>query len=190
GPRLNVSSLWSPDGSRIAFKSNRNGTYDIYVKSTSGASPETSLVVGSSQFKHPASWSPDGRTLVFYQMDPGSAFDIWTVPADASAPPLPYPRTPFLDQLPVVSPDGRWLLYVSNETGRTEAYVQSFPTPGHKYQVTTGGCLLGLWPKDGKEIILIGFDGQSILSAEVLESGAAFRTGVPRLLFRTPPNVI
>ena len=190
GPRLNTSSLWSPDGSRIAFESNRNGPFDIYVKPVSGASPETSLVVGQGQFKHPASWSPDGRTLAFYQLDPGTGFDIWLVPADGSGPPVPYLRTRFLDQLPVVSPDGRWLLYISNESGRSEAYVQSFPTPGHKYQVTTGGCLFGLWPKDARELILVGLDGQSISSADVLESGAAFRTGSPRLLFRTPPNVI
>src|SRR5262249_43394880 len=65
---------------------------------------------------------------------------------------------------------------------------QSFPTPGHKYQVTTGGCLFGVWREDGKEILGLGLDVQSILSADVLESGAAFRASLPRTLFRTPPN--
>ena len=71
------------------------------------------------------------------------------------------------------------MLYVSDESGRPEAYVQSFPTPGHKYQVTTGGCLYGLWRPDGKEIVLVGLDTQSILGAEVLESGPAFRAAFP-----------
>ena len=72
---------------------------------------------------------------------------------------------------------------------RSEAYVQSFPTPGRKYQVTTGGCLLAFWRGDGKEIIGLGLDGQSVYAAEVLESGAAFRAAAQRLLFRAPPNV-
>jgi hypothetical protein len=189
GPRLNVFSIWSPDGSRMAFESNRNGPFDIYLKATNGALPETSLVVGQSQFKHPMSWSPDGRILAFYQLDPGTGFDIWLMPTDGSGPARPYLRTPFQDQFPVISPDGRWMLYVSDESGRPEAYVQSFPTPGRKYQVTTGGCSFGFWPKAAHELILLGLDGQSILSAEILETGESFRASGPRLLFRAPPNV-
>jgi Tol biopolymer transport system component/predicted Ser/Thr protein kinase len=189
GPRQNVSGFWSPDGSRISFESNRDGPYDIYVKATSGALPEQALVQGRSQFKHPTSWTPDGRTLLFYQMDPGTGFDIWSTPTDGSGAPTPYLQTPFHDQFPFVSPDGRWLAYTSDESGRPELYVQSFPTPGHKYQVTTGGCLLGGWRADGKEVILLGLEGQNIFSADVLESGTTFRTSTPRLLFRAPPNV-
>jgi hypothetical protein len=189
GPRLNSLGIWSRDGSRIAFESNRNGPFDIYVKSTSGAHPETALVVGRSQFKHPSDWSPDGRLLAYYQMDPVTGFDIWLAPTDGSGPPRPYLQTPFQDQFPNFSPDGRWMLYGSDESGRPEAYVQSFPTPGRKYQVTTGGCIVAFWRGDGREIILLGLDAQSIQAAPVLESGATFRTGAPQLLFRAPPNV-
>ena len=191
GPRSDTLAIWSPDGSKIAFESNRSGPYDIFVKPTSGASPETPLVVGRSQFKHPTSWTPDGRTLVFYELSRETGFDIWTVPADGSGPPVPYLKTPFQDDFPVVSPDGRWLLYQApTRSGRTEEYVQSFPTPGQKYQVTTGGALLGLWRKDGKEIFIVGQDLQTLLSADVLESGSAFRAAAPRLLFRTPVTVL
>ena len=189
GPRNNNTGIWSPDGTRIAFETNRNGPYDIYVKSVSGATPETPLVVGQSLFKHPASWTPDGKTLAFYQMDSGTGFDIWTVPADGSLPPTPYLRTRFQEEFPDISPDGKWLLYNSDESGRPEEYVQSFPAPGHKYQVTTGGALLGFWRKDGKEIIALGPDGLTLLAAEVTESGERFRASPPRPLFRTPPNV-
>ena len=188
GPRQNTIGVWSPDGSRIAFESNRNGPFDIYVKPTSGALPEKPLVQGGSQFKHPASWTPDGRSLIFSQLVPGTGFDIWSVPADGSGPPVPYLQTPFHENFPQLSPDGRWMLYTSDESGRPELYAQSFPTPGHKYQITTGGCFIGVWRSDGREIVMIGLDGQAFLSSEVLESGETFRASPPRLLFRGPPN--
>jgi len=189
GPLQNSFATWSPDDRRIAFESNRNGMFDIYVKSTSGATPETALVRGRSQFKHPVSWSPDGRSLAFYELNQKTLFDISIVATDGSSPPVPYLATPFQEQVPFISPDGRWMLYTSDESGRNECYVQSFPTPGQKYQVTTGGCFFGRWRGDGKEILIIGQDGQSLLSAEVLDSGGEFRASAPRLLFRFPPNV-
>lgn len=189
GPRMNIWGTWSPDGGRIAFESNRNGNFDIFTKLANGALPESALVVGRSQFKHPYSWSPDSRLVAFYELSSETGFDIWLVPADGSGPPVPYLKTPFQEQFPAISPDGHWMLYNSDESGRPEAYVQSFPAPGHKYQVTTNGSIFGFWRRDGKEIILVGLDTQSVLSVEVLESGTTFRASVPRLLFRSPPNV-
>src|SRR5262245_31745779 len=189
GPKNNSIGLWSHDGSRIAFESDRNGPWDIFVRATNGAQPESSLVSGRSQFKHPASWSPDDRLLAYYQMDAKTGFDIWLAPTDGSGPPRPYLQTPFQDQFPQFSPDGRWMMYVSDESGRNEVYVQSFPTPTRKYQVTTTGCNVALWRHDGKEIFGIGLDGQTILSIDVVESGSTFRTGISRTLFRGPPNV-
>jgi Tol biopolymer transport system component len=188
GPRQNTIGVWSPGGDRIAFESNRSGPFDIYVKPTTGALPEKPLVQGGSQFKHPACWTPDGRSLVFSQLLPGTGFDIWTVPGDGSGPPVPYLQTPFHENFPFLSPDGRWMLYTSDESGRPELYVQSFPTLGHKYQITTGGCFIGEWRSDGKEIVMNGLDGQTFLSSQVLESGETFRASPPRLLFRGPPN--
>ena len=189
GPRNNGIGIWSRDGSRIAFETNRNGPWDIYVKAVHGAAPESALVTGPSQFKHPSDWSPDGRLLAFYQMSPSTGFDIWLAPTDGSGPPRPYIQTPFQDQFPQISPDGRWLAYISDESGRSEAYVQSFPTPGRKYQLTHGGCTVALWRADGKEIIGAGLD-QSFSSIEVVESGSTFRAGSPRPLFRAPLGVV
>jgi hypothetical protein len=84
-----------------------------------------------------------------------------------------------------VSPDGRWIAYLSDETGRLELFVQSFPTPGAKYQVTTGGATNNLlrWTKSGREIVFASSDGQTIMSVEVA-AGPSFRSGVPRELFK------
>jgi len=189
GPKNNSLGIWSRDGNRIAFESDRNGRFDTFVKGTSGAQPETALITGRSQFKHPSDWSPDDHLLAYYQMDAKTGFDIWLAPTDGSGPPRPYLQTPFQDQFPQFSPDGRWIMYISDESGRNEIYVQSFPTPARKYQVTTSGCQVAIWRPDGKEIFGIGLDGQTILSIDVLESGAAFRTGPSRTLFRGPINL-
>jgi len=189
GPKNNTLGIWSRDGNRIAFESDRNGRFDIFVKGTSGAQPETALITGRSQFKHPSDWSPDDHLLAYYQMDAKTGFDIWLAPTDGSGPPRPYLQTPFQDQFPQFSPDGRWIMYISDESGRNEIYVQSFPTPARKYQVTTSGCQVAIWRPDGKEIFGIGLDGQTILSIDVLELGAAFRTGPSRTLFRGPINL-
>jgi Tol biopolymer transport system component len=190
GPRQNIFGCWSSDGSRIAFESNRNGLFDIYVKPANGARPESALIAGGSQFKHPFSWSPDDRLLAFYALDAKTGFDLWLAPTDGSGPPRVFLQTPFQEQFPAISPDGRWMLYNSDESGRSEEYVQSFPEPGNKYQLTTGGCFYGLWRGNGKEIFLVGLDGQSILQADVLESATAFHASTPRLLFRLPANVV
>jgi len=187
-PSLNQWIRWSHDGSQIAFESNRKGTYDIYLKPANGSRPESLLVGGRSQFKHPGGWSADDRLLVFSELNPGTGFDIWYVPTDGSGPPVPYLQTTFNEHFPTLSPDGRWLLYASDESGRYELYVQSFPNPDHKFQVTTTGCWISQWGKDGKEIFAGAQDGQVLLSAEVLESGARFRAGAPRTLFRMPLN--
>ena len=188
GPRQNTTAIWSHDGSRIAFESNRNGPFDIFVKPANGAHPESALIAGRSQFQHPTSWSPDDKLLAFYELDPKTGFDIWIVPTDGSGPPVPYLQTPFQEQFPMISPDGRWMLYNSDESGRPEAYVQSFPTPGHKYQITTDGCFFEMWRPDGKEIFFIGLDAVTILAAEVQETGDSFRASAPRTLFHVPPN--
>jgi eukaryotic-like serine/threonine-protein kinase len=189
GPRQNLAPVWSPDGSRIAFESNRNGPWDVYTKPSSGANPEVPFLKSPAQFKHPSTWSPDGRFLIVSQMEPNTGFDVWIFPADGSGPGAPYLETPYDERVPAISPNGRWMLYTSDESGRPELYVQSFPTPGHKYQISTTGCFVGTWRKDGKEIFLVGgADFQTMTSAIVEENGNSFRTGSPHFLFRAPPN--
>ncbi len=186
GPRSSNNAIWSRDGSQIAFESDRDGTAGVYVKPVSGATPEKLIWKSSTLFKHPTDWTPDGKQIVVYELNPQTGFDIMLVPSDGSGPPQPYLQTPFQETTPFLSPDGHWMLYSSNESGRNEIYVQSFPTPGHKVQVTTGGAFVALWNRSGKEIFVLAADGQGLSSVPIVESAASFEAGAPRPLFRFP----
>jgi Tol biopolymer transport system component len=188
GPLVNNGGAVSADG-RVAFETNRDGPFNIYVTPVDGSAHEVPLVQGPSSFKHPTSWSPDGRQMLFSQLSPGTGFDLWLTPTDGSGPPTPWLRTPYGEEGGWFSPDGRWILYSSDETGHYDLYVQSYPTSGRKVQVTNIGTLNGWWRGDGREIIALGTDGQTFLSIPVLETSGAFRVGPARTLFRSPPNV-
>jgi len=185
GPFTNYCPAWSPDGSRIAFASDRFGPEDIFVKSVNGAAAETVVLKGGALFKEPTSWSADGKTIVFEQPDPKTGWDIFLVSADGTEKPKPFLHAAGLERLGVVSPDGRWIAYYSNEAGRIELFVQSFPVPGAKYQVSSGGAAntTTAWVKNGKELMFMAGDGFTVMSAEVT-TGASFHAGEPRELFK------
>ncbi|HEV8608686.1 MAG TPA: protein kinase [Thermoanaerobaculia bacterium] len=175
------SSVWSPDGTRVAFSSVRSGAGDLYAKVASGTGADE-LLSSSKVFKVPNSWSPDGRYLAYFQGAPGSKADLWLLSiSDRKASPLL--QTEFDEVAAAFSPDGRWLAYASNESGRNEIYVQPFPGPGGKWQVSTAGGLHPRWRRDGKELFYITSDGK-VMAVEV-RAGAAFESGTPQALFAT-----
>jgi len=175
-------AVWSPDGSRVAYNSNRAGTADLYQKLASGAGEEEPLFQSNVQFKNPYQWSPDGKYLTFDQPDAVTGWDLWLLPLAGDRKPVPYLRSPFNESGGWISPDGHWLAYYSDESGKYEIYVQSFPTPGSKYQVSTSGGTVALWSRDGKEMIINGIDG-TIQSVDV-QTTPAFKAGAPRTLFK------
>ena len=189
GPAGNVSSAWSPDGTRIVFDSDRNGPRDLFVKAAAGATPEQALYTSPSLFKYSRSWSPDGKWIVFDQLDPETNTDLWILPVDGDRAPKPYLRTPFTEGWGQVSPDGRWMAYLSDESGRFELYVDSFPTPHNKFRVSNDGALSPIWRKDGKELAIMSMDSRSLLVADVI-AGAEFRAGTPRLLVPLPQGAV
>ncbi len=177
---------WSPDGTRIAYYAAKGGGQNFYVRSANGAEDEEALLESSDPFKAINQWTTDGRYLVFQRLDPVTHLDLWLLPLDGSRTPVPFLRSRFSESSGQVSPDGRWMLYISDETGRPELYVQSFPTPGNKIRLTKDGALGGGWSSDGREIVH-GI-GTRLFSLPV-RSGATLEVGESRLLFETPKDL-
>jgi len=174
----NSSPLWSPDGTRIAFASLRANKWGLYAKSADGTGTEE-LIVESEAPKAPMSWSPDGKLLVYWQL--GGAGDIWYVPVTGDKKPIPILQTAFAEVFPQVSPDGKWLAYQSNETGRPEIYLRPFPEGPGKWQVSTDGGLWPRWRRDGKELYFVL--APNMWAAEIQVKGSSPEAGVPEPLF-------
>jgi Tol biopolymer transport system component len=173
--------VWSPDGKWVAYNSNRLGPYDIYRKSAAGGDEEP-LLQSSALFKNITQWTPDGGSIIYNQPDPETGWDIWRLPLQGDRKPVPVVRTRFNEYAGAVSPDGHWINYSSEESGKQEVYVQSYPEPGHKYQVSTAGGTSSVWSKDGRQILFGSLDG-NVMMANV-ETAPSFKADRPRVLFR------
>jgi Tol biopolymer transport system component len=182
-PATDIAPIWSLDDSRIVFSTSRKNPGDLYVKDSAGTANEEPLVV-SGAFKVSEDWSADGRVLLFQVIDARTrgGWDLWTYSiADRKA--TPFLQTPFNEILPKFSPDGRWISYTSNESGRDEVYVAPFPGPGGKWQISTEGGRGSLWTRGGREIVYRSPTDE--LMAVDVRTDPTFQTGVPRVLFKT-----
>jgi Tol biopolymer transport system component len=188
GPGTVDDPLWSPDGKWLVFSSNRNGPWDFYRKPVGGSGKEELLFQSRTVFKHPTSWSRDGRYLVFEALEASTGFDLWVLPMTGERTPTLYLRTPYNERFATLSPDGRWMLYSSDESGRPELYVQSFPTAEVKHQISTDGSVGGGWREDGKEILFGATDGVTLLSVDVT-TAPEFHAGIPRPVGKLPNNL-
>jgi Tol biopolymer transport system component len=178
-------SIWSPDGSRIVFNSNRKGHYDLYQKAASGAGTEKVLLEDNLD-KNPLSWSPDGRFLLYSTgtASPKTGADLFVLPLSGDRKPQPFLQTPFNELGGQFSPDGRWIAYTSNESGKYEVYVQPYPGPGGKWQISTAGGGIPRWRRDGTEIFYIAPD-YKLMAAGINGKGSSIEVGAVKPLFQT-----
>ena len=175
------SPIWSPDGSRIAFVSRRDGPVGVYVTPASGGG-QAELLWQSSQMVTLTQWSSDGRLLLYSETSPRARSDVWALPVTGDKKPQPLVQGPSDQSQGRVSPDGRWIAYVSDESGRDEVYVQNFPSSGAKWMISTGGGTLPQWRGDGGELFFVSPEGQ-LTAVEVETREAALQIGTPRPLF-------
>jgi serine/threonine protein kinase len=178
-------AVWSPDGSRIAYASVRSSQLDLFVKASNGTGQEQLLldVPGS---KVPWSWSSDGRFLAYMLRDPQPArdkSDIWILPLFGDRKPFPFLQSDFDKGAPSFSPDGRWIAYVSEESGTREVYVVSFPDPRTRLQVSNQGGLAPMWRPDGKQLFYASLGGQ-LTSVGVSSKGSTLQLESPKPLFQ------
>ncbi len=179
-----TNPLWSPDGMRLAFGSNRTGTFDLYVKPSNGSGAEERLV-NSPNTKAPQDWSRDGRWLVYYEVNPTSGPDLLALDMTSQdRTPRVVTNTPATEVLAALSPDGRWVESQTNESGRFEVVVQSFPDAGGKWPVSTAGGAAPRWRADGKELYFLAPDA-TMMAVRVTVAGTSFEAGTPVALFPT-----
>jgi len=174
--------VWSPDGTRVAFGSTSQAAsgVGVYEKSASGATGEQ-LLFNSSIVLQPTDWSRDGRWLVGSVMG-GTTSELWSVPLAGDRKPVVIQKTLFNENEARLSPDGHWLAYASNEAGRTDVYVRSFPGGDTKRLVSQNGGRQPAWRRDGRELFYRTDEGDVI--AVDVKPAAAFEAGAPRVLFR------
>ncbi len=179
-PGSDFSGTWSPSGDRIVFSSDRGGQWDVYVKDSRGMGGATPVWRDSTR-KMVTDWSRDGRILIAQRLGRDTAWDIWAVPMTGDAKPFPVVAGKFAEVQGRLSPDGRWLVYTSNESGNVQIYVQPFPGPGGKWQVSNDGGSEPFWRGDGKELYYLSADRG--LMAVSVDAASGFHTGTPRPLF-------
>jgi len=192
-PAFDGFHLWSPDGSRMVFRSGRTAGLpgDLYLKSSSGAVEET-LWVSSDQSKTPNSWSADSRFLMYTTITTDNARDLWAVPMTGNPMPFLVLQTPFNELAGAFSPDGRWIAYESDESGRYEVYIRAFVAPDTgaapavvgQWQISTAGGRDPLWSPDGQELYYLDPAG-NMVAAPIMVTGDRVEVGAPAVLFPT-----
>jgi serine/threonine-protein kinase len=173
---------WTPDGKRIAFLSSKEEPPSIFWQLADGSGGLERLTTTNQFLDAPLSFTPDGQLLAFIESDPSTGYDIWVMRmSDRKV--QPFIRTPFNESAPQFSPDGHWMAYVSNESGPNEIYVQAYPGPGGKWQISTEGGTEPVWSRNGRELFYR--NGNKMMAVDVATQ-PSFTGGKPRLLFEGP----
>ena len=185
------NAVWTPDGTRIAFASERGPGVQMFWKrwddprGAPGAlaqanGPDEPLAPGIYA-RIPHAWTMDGKYLAFTENHPDTRRDIWILPVAPAGKPYPIVTTPFEDSQPVFSPDGKWLAYQSNESGDDEVYARAFQQPAGRMRISTSGGIVPRWGRNGE---LFYWHGDTMMSVPVTTAGNTLRVGAARTLFQ------
>jgi serine/threonine-protein kinase len=178
----NYYPVWTPDGERVTFASETPNSVDIaWIRSDGSGASEQLLANG--RWNYPESWSPDGRHLLYRDQDPNVQRDIWLLTRDGESAPRPFFQLPSQEESPEISPDGRWLAYASDMSGRYEVYVSGFPEPGRRRHFSLDGGTEPVWSRDGNELFYRSGDA---LAAAAVETTPDFRVLTREVLFEGP----
>ena len=185
-PAGDYCPVWSPDGSRIVFASNRLGGEgtDLFSRTSSGAGEED-LLFQSDAIVFANDWSSDGRFIIYQALDSTTKNDLWALPLEGERKPIPLLQTSYSETSGTLSPDGRWLAYTSDESGRLEVYVRPFLRLGGSRLISTNGGVQPRWRGDGKELFYLSPE-RRVMSVAVESDESGFQGGVPRVLFEAP----
>ena len=184
----NLMGAWTPDGTRIAFDSNKDGPFNLFWQLADFSGSSERLTSGeysqSPSWQAPTSWSRDGQLLAFTDVNPTTGSDIWVLRiSDRKA--QPFLRTSSNESAPKFALDGRWLAYVSDESGRDEIYVQPYPGPGGKKQISAEGGTEPVWNPNGRELFYRS--GNKMMAVDTSsDTSLGFTAGTPRMLFELP----
>ena len=191
--RLDLSPAWTPDNRRVIYGSDREGGRNIFWKNADGSGGEMLLADVPNLFNDPQAVTPDGRTLIYRSLSGETGEDLWTLSLVGDPKPIPLLQTRFNEMYGTLSPDGRWLAYQCDESGRFEIYIQPFPSLDGRVRVSVDGALNSMnsripvvqWRRDGREILFVGRDGQTLMSATV-SSLTPLDVATPKPLLRLP----
>jgi eukaryotic-like serine/threonine-protein kinase len=187
-PSSNVAPVWSPGGDSIVFASNRTGVYNLYRKAANGSSREVRLL-SNSVTDSPEQWSRDGRLILYFELDTKTQRDLWILPAEAGEAdqkPIPFLRSEFDELLGQISPDGHWMAFTSDRSGRREVYVRPFPRGDGEWTISIAGGQAPRWKGDSKELFFEATDGKMMavpVTKAVPGAKAVFEPGTPLALF-------
>ncbi len=182
---FNNVPVWSPDGGTIAFATGRNGGLDIYQRKVGATGDDDAVLrVNAIPILFPSDWSRDGRYLMYYRTDTKTRLDTWVLPLFGDRTPMKILGTPYNESQGQFAPDGKSFAFVSDESGQPQVYLQSFPSPTRRAQVSTGGGTQPRWRPDGRELFYLAPDGK--MMSVSIRGNDTFETDAPRPMFNTP----